>query len=83
MKGAECFGYTLRDAITGFTGIVTGYCQYSTGCNQLLLSPTLKDGRYEEPRWFDEQRCKPLTGSAKIEIDNGENPGFDVPAPVR
>lgn len=83
MKGADAFGYTFQDKITGFAGVVTGFVQYSTGCNQFLLSPVVKDGRYEEPRWFDEQRCLLLPGNDKIEIDNGANPGCDVPAPVR
>jgi hypothetical protein len=50
-------GQTLKDVITGFTGIATGRCEYVTGCTQLLLQPPTKEnGDFVESRWLDEDR---------------------------
>ncbi len=52
-------GKQATDRITGFWGTVTGYVQYITGCNQLLVSPRVRpDGNLDEPRWIDEQRLE-------------------------
>jgi hypothetical protein len=51
----------VKDRITGFTGVVTGRCEYITGCNQLLVQPHLKtDGDFQEPRWLDVDRAELL-----------------------
>lgn len=75
-------GASAKDKITGFSGVVTGFCQYITGCNQALLCPKGKGGKFEEPRWFDEQRLDVIKGK-KVVLDNSKTPGFDKPAPVR
>lgn len=50
-------GYRVVDYITGFTGKVTGVVEYLTGCKQYLVQPIVgSDGRFEEARWFDEDR---------------------------
>lgn len=49
-------GYKLRDSITGFEGVVVGRGDHITGCNTYGLQPGAKDGKYEESRWFDENR---------------------------
>lgn len=75
-------GRTYKDKITGFSGVAVGYCRYITGCNQVLLSPPLKeDGTYRDGHWVDEQRLDDV-GAPKIELDNGKTPGFDRPAPI-
>ncbi len=75
-------GKTLRDRITGFTGIVTGHVEYLTGCNQCLLTPPMRDGKRMEAEWFDVQRLED-TGAAAIVLDNGATPGSDRAAPKR
>ena len=76
-------GATYTDKITGFEGVATGYVQYITGCNQLLLAPKSTDGTMKEPQWIDEQRLEVITRSPVIEIDNGNNPGCDRAPPRR
>lgn len=77
-------GTKVRDKITGFTGIVTGYVTYITGCNQALVAPQAgKDGSLKESAWFDEQRLEIDRKFKPIVLDNGKTPGFDRPAPIR
>ncbi len=76
-------GMEAKDKITGFTGIVTGRCEYISGCHQLLLTPAVGEkGEHRDPHWFDEQRVERV-GDVFIQLGNGETPGCDVPAPVR
>ena len=51
-------GATVRDAITGYGGVVTGRADYITGCNQYLVQPerVTKDGAVVSAQWFDEHR---------------------------
>ena len=35
-------GQKVQDSITGFAGLVTGRCEYITGCNQILIQPPIK-----------------------------------------
>ncbi|RWC23128.1 MAG: hypothetical protein EOS55_14055 [Mesorhizobium sp.] len=77
-------GTTLRDVITGFSGVVVGRVEYLTGCNQALLQPKVgENGALIESVWIDEQRLGPVAGVARIKIDNGATPGADRPAPKR
>jgi hypothetical protein len=77
-------GTTMRDVITGLSGVVVGRVEYLTGCNQALLQPKAKDdGSFTESVWFDEQRLQAVAGAARIKLDNGATPGFDRAAPKR
>ena len=77
------FGKIGRDAITGFTGRITGRTEYISGCVQILLSPPAdKDGKLVDANWFDEQRIEVQEGS-QIVLNNQATPGCDIPAPVR
>ena len=79
----ESMGRKARDTITGFSGTVTGYCEYISGCNQcLLMPPVKKDGSWVEGMWIDEQRVK-FIGKSRIKLDNEKSPGPDKPAPKR
>ena len=50
-------GNLAKDVITGFKGTVGGFCQYLTGCNQILLAaPVKEDGSLGESHWFDDSR---------------------------
>jgi hypothetical protein len=76
-------GITARDRITGFQGVVTGYCQYISGCEQALLIPTVgPDGALRGGEWFDIQRLERV-GDDIVVLDNGSTPGPDKPAPIR
>lgn len=75
-------GHTVSDAITGFTGIVTGRCEYITGCTQALVQPRVKeDGDFVESRWIDEDRLT-VVSDEPIVLDVKKN-GPDKPAPRR
>jgi len=60
------FGREAVDSITGFTGKITGYAKYMTGCNQYSLE-TMKDGDIKS-YWFDEQRVQYVTDKKKKKI---------------
>lgn len=50
-------GDKVKDAITGFTGIVVSRTEFLYGCVRCAVQPTeLKDGKCIEPEYFDEQR---------------------------
>lgn len=77
-------GLTVRDRITGFQGVVTGFVEYLTGCNQaLVLPPIAADGAFRDSVWFDAQRLEQVPGTSRVTLDNGSTPGFDRPAPRR
>jgi hypothetical protein len=75
-------GGTYTDKITGFRGIATGYVQYITGCNQLLLAPKAAEGGMKASEWIDEQRLV-LEPDAVVVLNNGSNPGADRAPPRR
>jgi hypothetical protein len=80
-------GDEVKDKITGFQGVVTGFTNYITGCNQILVAPPVKDGDFKESHWFDEDRCELIQGGkvplATVRDKAGEHPGFDKPAPIK
>jgi hypothetical protein len=77
-------GATYTDKITGFSGVATGYVQYLTGCNQVLIQPRVdSEGRTRDSSWFDEQRLDIDTRHDVIVLNNGNNPGSDKQAPKR
>ncbi|QJD98628.1 hypothetical protein HH212_00045 [Massilia forsythiae] len=76
-------GYIYRDKITGFMGVATGYVEYLTGCNQVLVAPRVAgDGTMRDSQWFDVQRLERQAGD-QIQLENGETPGCDRAAPRR
>ncbi len=76
-------GSTVKDRITGFKGIVTGYVTYISGCNQCLVAPPIgKDGKLGDSHWFDEQRLE-VQKTALVVLDNSAGTGFDIEAPKR
>lgn len=80
----QYLGYTATDRITGFKGVITGFCTYLTGCNQYLVSPKCgDDGKHAEPHWFDEQRLEVDRETPSISLDNSGANGPDLPAPKR
>ncbi len=75
-------GQKIQDSITGFIGVVTGRCEYITGCHQVLVQPPVKDdGDFVESRWFDEDRAQ-IIDAVPISLPVA-NAGPDKPAPRR
>ena len=59
MKLEDTLNVSLLDIISGFTGTGTAYAVYSTGCNQVCLTPKIdKDGKRQDSEWFDIERIK-------------------------
>lgn len=74
-------GDRVREMISGFEGVVTGLCQYLTGCEQALVNPgkIKEDGELVKNNWFDVDRLQLLeAGAIKIAVTA---PGPDTPAP--
>lgn len=50
-------GSKAKDDVTGFSGVVTGYCYDLTAKDQVAIQPPLaKDGAFRERQWFDADR---------------------------
>ena len=76
-------GKVGKDRITGFTGIIVGYVQYLTGCNQYLLVPKCKKGEeHTKPQgeWVDDSRVDILKNKkiAVIIDPRSQSTGFDI-----
>ncbi len=74
-------GSTVKDKVTGFTGIVTARCEFISGCLQYCVLPKSgKDGKYPDHQYFDEERLivvkKPLVMARR-------STGGPQPSPVR
>ncbi len=52
-------GSTVKDRITGLTGIVMARSEYLTGCAHVAILATKlsKEGKIPEWEWIDETRC--------------------------
>jgi hypothetical protein len=78
-------GVTLRDKITGYEGVVVGFVQYISGCNQYLIRARVTE-KGKDPsagEWIDEQRCELVGTFDKIVLDNRKTPGADRPPEKR
>ena len=80
------FGDLLKDKITGFRGMFTGFSTYSTGCAQLFLTPKVKDdGKYPEGTWIDLDRLEAVKKDTSGIVPNPRSGGLSSrdPAPKR
>jgi hypothetical protein len=78
-------GTKVRCKITGFEGIITGYCDYITGCAQYLVQPPVKDEEYKDAHWIDEGRLD-ITVDGVVISEQDVQPkktGAGTPAPIR
>ena len=69
------------DKITGFTGTIIGYVEYSTGCNQYLIVPKCSKGetnKKPEGHWIDASRITIETKHKRKEITTKESTGSDI-----
>jgi hypothetical protein len=74
-------GRQAKDSITGFSGTVTAFSQYISGCNRILLTSKSSAGKEAADAWFDEQRL--IFSGKAIALNNGTTPGFGPEAPKR
>ncbi len=74
-------GKKCTDIVTGFSGIIVGFCQYLTGCDQYLVSPKTDDpNKKPEPHWFDSNRLEILP-EVVISLKTDKEQGPDRAAP--
>lgn len=80
----QFFGCVGQDRITGFRGVIMGYCRYMTGCNQVYLAATANgNGQIAGGGWFDEQRIVVDHAADRITLPTRpENPGADFDPPA-
>lgn len=76
-------GKKASDKITGFKGVIVGFCQYLTGCSQFLVQPLCTSpDNLPEARWFDEGRLE-ISNEEQIKMEDvaAEDPGCDFAPP--
>lgn len=79
MEGWGMLGFYGRDKITGFHGRVTGFCRYITGCDQLCLTPLMKDdGTMPDGRWFDIHRIEIDQSKGHVNLDRDPHKGSPI-----
>jgi len=62
-------GETLRDIVTGFTGVVVSRTDYISGCNNYRLQPRVgEDGKLAEAVYVDEPALERMD-VLRIELD--------------
>ena len=82
-KGKEIMpiqlGSKVKDTITGFTGIATGFLTFMYGCNRVQITPQeLHEGKTIDPEWFDDQRVeviaeqKPTVEPTSVSTSGGD-----------
>ena len=76
-------GVTVRDKITGFSGIITGHAEYLTGCDQYAVQPDAKDNKWEDGKWFDEGRIELIGKGINKKDVLGDKNGADFSAPIK
>lgn len=65
-------GMTVRDKVTGFTGVITCRCDYITGCNRYYLQPKVgDDGKLIDGTYVDEPALEQLD-VLRVELDRPE-----------
>lgn len=98
MKQMPQLGDRVRDMVSGYEGVVSGYSVYLWGCDTFLVSRADKDGK-PEGEWLDAARLEILIEDAVRPIDYERGPlrvdeieaatppqrarGGDKPAPIR
>ncbi len=71
----EC-GATVRDKITGFSGVIRARTQYLTGCNKYAVQATdIREGKPEEWVWFDEGELEVFGKPVTLEVSRERRGG--------
>jgi hypothetical protein len=74
-------GHTVRDAITGFQGVVTARCEYINGCVQFCVTPRVaEDGKMPTGEWIDHQRLEVTGGAEVLTITGTGGPQRNAPS---
>ena len=56
-------GDTLRDTVTGFTGVATSRVEYLNGCVQFCIKPQVdKDGKMVDGEYVDDGQLEVVVG---------------------
>lgn len=79
--GGLDLGDTAKDTLTGFSGIVVATNRNISGCDQVALQPEMKDGNFQESRWFDIERVALVEGGTVAYTDRRS--GADTTPPDR
>ncbi len=75
-------GEIAKDTVSGMVGVLTKKASYLDGYRQCFLSPRLSAvGDCTGGHWFEEKRLEVLD-VPKMDFDNEDTPGSDVPAPT-
>lgn len=76
-------GKEYRDKITGFTGTVTAFCSYLTGCDQVGLTPKVNaEGKTQPSEWFDIGRVEFIGDgitAKSVQAEKNGGPNRDAP----
>lgn len=80
-------GDKVREIVTGQEGVVTGFCEYLWGCEQVLVARTDKDEKLDN-QWYDIGRVeiverKSLSPVSYATPTTAAPKGADIPAPIR
>lgn len=76
-------GRDAKDIVTGFTGRITGFSRYVTGCDLFLISPPVDDkGKHVDAKWFDQNRLE-LGHAEPLKFNTVDMNGPGEPAPIK
>ena len=68
-------GNIVRDKITGFEGTLIGRATYIFGCDQCCVAPQVKEGAFQESRWFDDGRLDVISEGINAKTVTSDKPG--------
>lgn len=78
-NAADTLGFTFKDAITGFTGVATGFIDFISGCSQVALQPKATDGKMQDSQWFDVTRLEHVTDVPRVVVGNARPHAMEQP----
>lgn len=72
-------GDTVREKITGFSGIITGIAFYLTGSDTYLITGQSSDGKEPIGLWYDEGRIELISSGTVTVVDvEADDNGSDM-----
>ncbi len=76
------FGRRYRDRISGFEGTCTGKSSFISGCDQVLLTPSVDEkGAHREGHWYDDERLIDIEMEKPVERTSRKGgPEFSPPS---